>query len=430
MLNVRKAKTSSIFIILIAGITLILASLFQLENKFFFLKISAFILAFFIIFTHKEFNVLNSLALLIILYLRPVTLIFFIGMAFVLICFLIEFYYSGKTKVKIPFYKSSMLLIFITLISLSKAYSFKEGLELYLFLILSPILLIIIIYNSRINIFEIKKILKLLIYIAVIVSAVGVYLAIRNPDLRIGSLWVTAMTINAFYLISFFIAIGFSLEEKAIKNKVIYIIFSAIILLGMVFSYTRMALLSVSLGLFLIVLRIKEIRKYIPFLIFFIFFIIPVSLHERLSRGLLEDTSMIVRYIAWFNSFQIIKKNLLFGIGFNTFAHIYQNYIPLKWLYAEHSHNIYLRFMMEFGIIGFSAYFYILIKILVKFYHIIKHHDSFNLFFCLFIGIVSILFSCLTDVFISRYSISILFWIILGFMLKIVYELEKSNSKQ
>ncbi|MBN1214464.1 MAG: O-antigen ligase family protein, partial [Candidatus Lokiarchaeota archaeon] len=201
---------------------------------------------------------------------------------------------------------------------------------------------------------------------------------------------------------------------------------ASLIFLGILFTYTRMALLSTVIGFIILSLSTKRLRKYIFMVIILLPIIIPSSLHQRFSLGLIEDYSMIIRYLAWHKSVILIKENLL-GIGFNSFAHLYQNMVPLKFLYAEHSHNVYLRFMLELGILGFLAYFYMIISILRSFYFAIKTSSYFLFYLSLIISIIVILIACITDVFIARYSVAIYFWLIMGLMNKL-RQIEISNE--
>ncbi|MCK4653406.1 MAG: O-antigen ligase family protein [Candidatus Cloacimonetes bacterium] len=289
---------------------------------------------------------------------------------------------------------------------------------MFLVVFLVPLLFVIIIKNSNFQFNDLLILLRTIVIVAAFVGIVGVIMALINPTLRLGSLWITAMTINGFYLMAFFISLGLIMHNKTQQSRLFYIFISIFILLGMIFTYTRMSLLALGFGLFLLFIKIKKIRKYALYLVIFVPLIIPSSFHQRLSIGVMEDPSIIIRFVAWYNSIDLIKNNFFFGIGFNTWSHIYKKMIPMTWLYAEHPHNIYIRYILELGVFGFTAFFYIIIKTVFEFLRVINKNDY--LLFSLAISILVLLFACLTDVFISRYPIAFIFWLILAIMIRII----------
>ena len=381
------------------------------------LKLVLLISFFFIFFLFKKFSILNILIFFIILYLKPREITLYGTILFLICFFIFELQLSNKSKIKIPFFYSFLILFCTSTISLIKAYNIGEGISMFFIVFLVPLVFVIILQNSNFQFNDLLILLRTIAIVAAIVGIVGIILALINPMLRIGSLWITAMTINGFYLMAFFISLGLSMHYNSQRLRIFYIIISMFILLGMVFTYTRMSLLALGFGLFLMIIKFKKMRKYALGLIIFVPLIIPSSLHQRLSLGVMEDPSIIIRFVAWYNSIDLIKNNFFFGIGFNTWAHIYKKMIPMTWLYAEHPHNIYIRYILELGVLGFITYFYIIIKTVWKFLQ--SSGKNKYLFFSLCVAILVTLFACLTDVFISRYSIAFIFWLIIAIMIRI-----------
>jgi O-antigen ligase len=154
--------------------------------------------------------------------------------------------------------------------------------------------------------------MRYLVYVASLVGFLGVIIAITNPTERIGSTWETAMTINAFYVFSFFISLGLAFREKSMIQKYFFYFLSLIILFGMLFTYTRIALLSVFFGAILLAIRLKEVRKFAIVVLLLVMLFIPASMVERAGKNIFEDSSVIIRLFAWVHSFELIKQNPIF----------------------------------------------------------------------------------------------------------------------
>jgi len=414
-----KSISRVLLVIIICLITLFLSSKINTVNPKIligFLLIISFVILFFII---KPIKISNVLLLSCFFFIKP----FYSTIYFIIIIMILTSFIDNKHSNKqatFPYLIFFLILIISTIIGLSKSYVFSEGLFYSSTSTLIPLILMIIISNADIDHNDIQKILKAFVIIAFIVAFVGIIIAIKNPDARIGSLWITAMTINAFYLIGFFISLALSFDAKTITQKLLYLFFAVIIFLGILATYTRMALLAAVFGIVLMVLRIKQFRKYSLFLVMLIPLVIPASLHERLSMNISEDLSMIYRFIAWFRSIKLIQDNFWFGIGINNFMHIYPRYVPSDSMILIHPHNIILRYWLELGFFGLISYFAIIISIIYKFFKHLKKNNERYLYQAMLISILVILFACITDVFISQLYIALIFWMILAFMEKIV----------
>ncbi len=322
-----------------------------------------------------------------------------------------------------PYKKLYLTLFIFAVIGFIKSRYFADGIKYFTNEFIFPFSLVLIIYNSKISDAAAKKVYISLVSVSFIVAVIGILLALAHPQERIGSTWVTAMTINAFYLICFYIAIGLYFDSKKKFLRVLYIIMAFVIFLGLLFTYTRMALLGVIFGLGLASLKIKILRKYFIGFVFLGILMIPQTLMSRFSLGMFKDVSMIIRYIVWVKSIHLIVAHPLTGIGFQTFKYI--NVMPeqLQFLYAEHSHNVYLRLALEVGVVGMISYVLIIYNVLKKY---LKAFGNNMMDFFVFVAILSTMFTCLTDVFIIQTPISFLFWTIIGLMFN---KLRNNNKK-
>lgn len=354
-----------------------------------------------------------------------------IPLSFVVITIaMVEVFRNNDATLKIP-QPLWFLLLFITgTLAYIKGMNYDLSLYYYCTTILIPFIVVFSVYNSNLNIESIKKIMYINLVISSIVGFLGIIIALANPTSRTGSTWITAMTINGYYLINFFCGLGFLLTEKRKNMRILILFMLFLIFLGMLFTYTRMALLAVFFGFGLVILRYKQYRKYIIMVLLIIPFIIPESMTNRVDQGIQGDVSTIVRLLCWYNSVKLIAGNFFFGIGIRTFATVSKTMIPVDFLYAPHSHNIYLHLLLETGIFGFLAYFFIIFLNIYKFFRnfVLQNDDSFMYMF--FVSMLSIMFAGLTDIFIVQLTLSTFFWMYFGFIVKLIKikEDDKSNK--
>ncbi len=383
-------------------------------------KISVVLFVFIVYFIFNEITILGLLFPFTFVYLRPANYLFYFSVILILLVFTLIRIWKRNFKLTFPYFTFFTIVSFFGLIATYKATVLSEGIHNYFTIVLTPIILVTVIYNSHFSFTKMILYLKSLVYIASLVGLIGIFLAILNPTERIGSTWETAMTINAFYIFSFFISLGLAFREKSIIKKNLFYFLSLIILFGMLFTYTRIALLSVFFGAMLLAIKLKEIRKFAIVILLLVMLFIPASMVERAGKNVFEDSSVIIRLFAWVHSFELIKQNPIFGIGFDTWKNTYEHEVPLYWLYAEHPHNVFLKLLLELGIIGMTAYFFIVFSIIWRFYKIIRKSENLEFYLSIIVAVIAILFSCLTDVFIVKLPITVIFWIMLAFMLKMV----------
>jgi O-antigen ligase len=377
-----------------------------------------------------KLNVRNILILYGLFLLKPIAHIAAVlPLAFILVIILTKIK-NKDYSFKIPFYKSFFVLFAIGTYAIYRSFNNEFAVLFYSTTILMPIIIIPTIYNSKMTIVDIKTVVKWNFYVSAFVGLVGVILAIMNPSERLGSTWETAMTINGYYIVNFFAGLGLFFDSKEKKTKIIYAVLLLMVLLGMFFTYTRMALLALFFGFFIIAINIKKYRKYLFYIICLSPVLIPSSMTSRLQNGITEDLSMIVRFVAWINSFELIRENFFFGIGFRTFARLNKIMVPFDFLYAEHAHNLFINLLMELGIFGFLSYFTIILLPLIKYYKSFLKEKSFSDFsFFFLVAMISVVFSCLTDIFISQPVLSGFFWIYFAMMIKMHENKSTSTDK-
>lgn len=418
-------------LILILTLSVFIADKAQTIDYSTITKILVIMVIFILYFVFNEITIIGLLVPFTFVYLRPANYLFYFYVILIFVVFILIRIWKRNFKFTLPYFSLFTIVFFFGLIATYKATVLSEGIHNFFTVVLTPIILITVIYNSDFSYKGMVKYLKYLVFVAAIVGFIGIVIAIMNPTERIGSTWNTAMTINAFYIFNFFISLGLAFRERDINQKILFYSFSLIILFGMLFTYTRIALLSVAFGGLLLAIRLKEVRKYAIIMLLLIMMFIPSSMVERAGKNIFEDPSIIIRFFAWIHSYDLFLEHPIFGIGFDTWKNTYGSFIPMEWLNAEHPHNVWLKLLIELGLLGMVSYFAIIVNIIWKFFKKIRSAVNYEFHYTIIVATLSVLFSCLTDVFIIKLPITVFFWIMLAFMLKMTHEdgLNEENTK-
>ena len=94
---------------------------------------------------------------------------------------------------------------------------------------------------------------------------------------------------------------------------------------------------------------------------------IPESIIDRLMQtsDLVDEGDFSNRGVIWASALQTFQEeNMIFGVGYSNFSTMLKQH--LGWQIA--SHNTYLTYLIEFGIVGVWVFVYLLIKLL----HIVR----------------------------------------------------------
>lgn len=174
------------------------------------------------------------------------------------------------------------------------------------------------------------------------------------------------------------LTIAVFINKKKIQGmKFIFIVSIVIQTLGLFFSFSRGAWISLFFLLILLLIQ-KEINKtYIISIIiisclslFVIFnFKQENSLRERFRtfQNLKEDLSSVNRLKIWKSSFEVIRDNFLTGTGPGTFRYAFPLY-RVQGLYylINHAHNEYIEWACETGIFSLPVIIFIIGYLIFK----------------------------------------------------------------
>jgi O-antigen ligase len=219
------------------------------------------------------------------------------------------------------------------------------------------------------------------------------------------------------------------------KKKIwLTILISIIFLLAIILSGERSMFLKVIVALVFFIIFIIKVNKLKIFIFFFFTAILILSLSvskiqyryiDTIKNSInfnseltLEENILNTKYINQaIISYEIFKKNKLFGVGNKNYFLACQNKIEkyLKEKCYTHPHQLYYEFLSEHGIFGTIIIIYLLYKIIFKNYKI-QNNKYFNieLFLKLYL-IINMIPLIPTGSFFSSYLLS-LFWINYSFI--------------
>ncbi len=417
-LDDKKKIIIFLFSLLLALVILPISETLILNGFEFSLFIKLFLIAtmFILYFTIYDFKLYSFLIIFSLFFLKPNIYVYW-SIVFI---FLLIFILQIKKYENID-YISLVCIAIGSFFGFFNSSSLMMGISKSLQTFIIPISLYVLIGFLSIKRKQIVIIFKIEVLIASLVGIIGIIIALNNPNERIGSLWVTAMTINGFYIFLFFISLGFFFYTKKNIEKYFYLLTTLLILMGSIFTYTRMALLAFGFGILLIIIFIKRDWKllFLSFVLgILLIFFLPSSFKDRLKISNIVDSSMMLRYLAWYNSIIIISKNWLTGIGFDGFYNFYKNNLN-EYLWVIHPHNLFFHIFVATGIFGTFGYFNLILRNL---YRNIKRGSNNKKYAQLVqfanIGFICLLFAGITDIFIAQFSVALLFWVNLGLIKK------------
>ncbi len=413
-LTIRNSLYAFVLILILACSMLVGISLQQMTLKFMIFAIgigSIWILG----AIGTGMTLPRTLVFLSTLFLKPYELFFYFALALLLLCLVIDFYKNPRARLVSPYPLAFFILTAFGLIALTKT-TVAGGLTYFSATVIVPFLVFFVISNIRTTARDLDVWMRTIVVIALFLAVFGVIIALLNPDKRIGSTWSNAMTINGLYTLAFFFSLALGIKSDSQAHRAAWIGIAVVIFLGMLFTYTRIAMVAVVFGLMLLMFRFKKARKWGLLAVGLIPFIIPSSMMQRGDLGPFMDISILIRLVAWYNAAGVIIQHPLTGIGFSTWSELYNGMIPVQMLYAQHAHNVIINLLLEMGIFGTLAYLVVIFKTLGAYRRKVIRKGGDFAQYAVFVAVLSLLVACLTDIFIQQYPISILFWITLALM--------------
>lgn len=245
-----------------------------------------------------------------------------------------------------------------------------------------------------------------------------------DKTMRMPSFLENPNNLGAYSILAFFIVIMILITTKNLKYKIFYGISSLLLLINIMFSQSRNALIALIVGVFIISILYDK-RFFILSLIFpIIFFIIP-AIRARIFQ-IFDMSQNSSRFSIWDVAISMIKDHPILGIGYENFSVQYpvyisnnpnlvvsDGYLPL------HPHNIFFKMQAELGILGTMIFISFVVVTIITLYKLIKSANS-KIHRSVMIGILAsyltFLFMNLLDCYFNTPKVIITLFIILAFV--------------
>ncbi|WP_168198221.1 O-antigen ligase family protein [Crassaminicella thermophila] len=283
-----------------------------------------------------------------------------------------------------------LVLIFSAIFSITKNQSMKE-----LFVYISILLMVFMVTRS----FDKKTLNQLLMFFiiaATFVAIYGIYQYLTgavgghgwvdvktNPNLkaRAYSTMDNPNILAEYLVIAGSLSVALFLNSKNIYRKVFLFGTTGIILLCLLFTFSRGGWIAFALSMFIILA--SENKKIIPIAILLgfisLFFLPDVVLDRIKTIGSVKDSSNAYRFLIWAASIKMLKDFWASGVGlgYAAFVKVYPNY-TLAGIKAAHAHNSYLQIAIETGILGLLAFLMSVLKAyMIGIFNVYKSKDPF-----------------------------------------------------
>lgn len=249
----------------------------------------------------------------------------------------------------------------------------------------------------------------------------------------------------AGYLICIFpFSIFYSMDKPFLKKMLLWILtvvsVMALILTRSKNSWIAFTLLLIFMGIYSSISFIKEgsIRSFLKIvkwkwaIVFSICLVVIFGsfymylskrnviglLREDLNWGIPIDRKLEGRAAIWKVSLKILEDFPLWGVGIGEFNFILPKYsygYPWNKECDYHPHNYFLQIAVEMGLVGLFAFLWILWKVVVKGFQIMKEGGDLKRL-GLWFGIMGFVFTFFGDGYLWNIEMMLMFWLFIGLL--------------
>lgn len=241
-----------------------------------------------------------------------------------------------------------------------------------------------------------------------------------DPSIRIPSFLENPNNLSAYSILAIFITLSLLIKSKNKKSKVLYALLIVLLIINIIFSQSRSALLAIVFGFLLFAILWNRKLLIISILIPLALFIIPQSRVRFLQ--IFDASQNSSRFNIWEITKLMIKDNLLFGVGYENFSINYPKYVVNNPSYsigegyiALHPHNIFLKLQVELGVLGSIIFILFLFFVILILYKLSKSNSETKI---LAIGLstsfITFILMNLIDCYVGAPKVMITFFILLG----------------
>lgn len=264
-------------------------------------------------------------------------------------------------------YKIWIMLLIWGLYILNKSPMFFLGVKYYIFTILTPFILFQVINNIKLNEKLLRKLFQVLFFVGFVLGIGSVFYIFfegYDPRARLTSFWTAFNMVSGYLMIIFMFNLSFLINRKKNESITLYSVSILFILFGIFLTQTRGVWVATIMAIALFFLKRPKI--IIPAVLFFGIFayFFPGVILDRFSTvvNFTKDASAVGRMQAWLSSALLIMNNPFLGYGFESYVNLRDSVFSFYVVKVLHSHNTYLRALLELGLVGTILYFFFFFK--------------------------------------------------------------------
>lgn len=309
-------------------------------------------------------------------------------------------------------------------------YLLHDGIFYYLGTILCPFLLFTIITNIKAsedffkNLFNVFTVTGVVLAFDLILDFI---LSGMNTSIRISGLWKLYNIVSAYLMIISFFNLSFVMSTKKSSEIIFRITGIFFMVIGILLTQTRGVFLAISFSIIIIFLKRPKIIVPVSIILGIVIIVFWSVIQSKFFsvKNFNKDLSSLGRIQAWYATFLLLKENYLTGYGFDSFIYLKDSVYDKFLLFLPHSHNTFLRSLLEMGLIGSIAYFYFFVKAFVyafrKKFHNPKYREYY-LGFQLFLVTLPVIF--MFEPYLSLYANTLfIIWFLIALLFKFKIDL-------
>lgn len=340
------------------------------------------------------------------------------------------------TPLDMPIFVFFGISVFLLLVNSPEFHVALEGIRVILQYILWYFVAINIINHRN----AVRKLLLVLIVIAVFLSLHGIYqyiIGVEIPTTWYDSKYETSMRTRVFSIIGspnilgsllvlmLPITLSFVLNERGWLRKLVYLGAMGAMALCLVFTFSRGAWLAFALSAVIYTL-LKDRRLIVPMVLGVVVLLIAVpQIGDRiaymLSPEYMASSARGGRIARWTAALEAVKTSPIFGVGLGRYGGaVAMRYIPGSF-YAD---NFYLKTAAEMGMIGLSSFIYLLYRGCIESLRTIrelKDPKLYNMAVGIFAGLLGILAQNAVENVFEVPMMATYFWLLVAVLLSLRY---------
>lgn len=226
-----------------------------------------------------------------------------------------------------------------------------------------------------------------------------------DNTVRMTSFLENSNNLGVYSILAFFLSLMLCINTKEKWKKGLYGVTTILLIVNIIFSQSRNALLGLILGVFVLAILYDKRILLLALLLPIMLIVIPESRMRIIQIFDMNQNSS--RLGIWSIAGKIIKDNPLKGIGYENFQYAYSQYIEKYPQFkfedgyvALHPHNIFLKFQAELGIVGlliFCVFLFFTLKMLFGFINKTKDKMMKGIVTAIFVALVTFIAMNLID---------------------------------